>query len=358
MPNIAFAPSVPNSFINFFNLMDALALQANIVSFNPSQVTATLGTTTFTIQGTGLSTSVIGPEIYLTGGTVSSITITENGTDTLFLTGAAFNAAAYHTAVLAEEAAANSPALETFFSRLGYTYTGTAGADVLLASARSGDNVLINLRGADTIDLAGGNDNFFLGNGNDTGLGGKGNDSILGGNGNDVLLGQAGNDVLNGGNNNDELRGGTGNDIITGGAGNDKLIGDTGNDRLTDGTGNDLLVGGAGVDRLTAGLGRDTLTGGTERDDFIFASAADMGNGATRDRITDFISGLDKINLAGMSLDAFINGAAFSGTQAEARFVVSGNNGLLQIDTDGNGTMNASLLLVGVTSLAGTDLLL
>lgn len=358
MPNIAFGPSVPNSFTNFINLMDALGTQATIQTFNPLQVTATLGTTTFTIQGTGLSTTVGVNGIYLTGGNITSITVNENGTDTVFLTGAAISAANYHTAVLAEEAAANSPALEAFFGRLGYTYTGTTGADVLLSTARSSDNVLINLSGADTVNLLGGDDNFFLGGGNDTGRGGIGNDSLLGGNGNDSLLGEAGNDFLNGGNNSDALRGGIGNDILTGGAGNDKLYGDAGRDRLEGGAGNDLLVGGAGADRLTGGRGQDTLTGGTERDDFVFATAADMGSGATRDRITDFVSGLDKINLVGLSLDAFINGAAFSGTQAEARFVVSGNSGVLQIDTDGNGTLNASLLLVGVTSLAGTDLLL
>jgi len=380
MTNIAFAPGVANSFANLFNLLDVFALQADIASFSPVQVTATLGTTTFTLQGTNLSTSVIGTDIFLTGGMVDSITINENGIDTIFVTSAGLSASAFHTAVLAELATSNSPALEAFLGGLGYTYTGTTGADVLLATTRSSDNVLINLSGADTVNLLGGNDNFFLGIGNDTGNGGNGNDTLIGGNGQDLLLGVAGNDSLNGGNGNDVLRGGGGNDVLNAGAGNDKLFGDLGADRLiggggndaltgglggdalAGGAGNDVLSGGVGLDRLTAGLGRDVLTGGpvggTERDVFIFASAAEIGDGANRDRITDFVSGVDKINLAGLSLDAFRGGLAFTGTQNEARFVVSGGNGFLQIDSDGNGTVNASLLLVGVTNLLVTDLLL
>lgn len=362
MTNIAFDATVTNGFVRFINLMEGFDLSGVGSSFSPVQVIAVVGTTTYTIQGTLLETSVIGSKIYLTGGTVDSITINENGTDTVLVTNAAMNAADLHTAVLAEEAAPTGPSLENFIGGQGFIYTGTAGADVLLASARSSDNVLVNLRGADLVSLAGGNDNFFLGNGNDTGNGGIGNDSLNGGYGNDSLTGWTGNDVLNGGADNDVLRAGSGNDRTYGGAGNDRLYGEQGNDGLNGGNGNDLLAGGAGYDRLSAGLGRDSLTGslanGTDRDDFIFASAAEIGSGINRDRITDFDTGIDKINLVGLNLDAFIGGAAFSGTQAEARFIVSGANGLLQVDTDGNGTLNASLLLVGVTSIAALDLLL
>lgn len=358
MTNIAFDASVTNGFVRFINLMDVFVEQASITAFTPQTVTATFGTTTFTFQGTALSTNVGLDGTYLISGTINSITINENGTDTVLVTNAGLDAASLYNATLAEEAATSGPSLETFLGGQGFIYAGTAGADVLLSSARSSDNVLINLRGADRVSLGDGNDNFFLGNGNDTGSGGVGNDTLNGGNGNDALNGWADNDVLNGGAGNDVLRGGTGNDLLNGNAGNDRLFGEAGNDRLLGGAGNDALSGGAGTDRLTAGLGRDTLTGGFDRDDFVFASAAEIGSGINRDRIMDFDTGVDKINLVGLNLDAFIGSAAFSGTQAEARFVVSGGNGVLQVDADGNGTSEASLLLVGVTSLAALDLLL
>jgi Ca2+-binding RTX toxin-like protein len=359
MTNIAFAPNVPNSFVNFFNLMDVLTQQASIDSFTPVTVVASFGTTQFTIQGTGLSVQLSPGDSDLISGAIDSITIRENGVDTIFLTAAGLSAAKMYAATLAEEATPGTPnALEKFLGGLGYNYTGTAGADVLLANARSSDNVLINLRAADTVNLAGGDDNFFLGAGNDTGRGGAGNDTLLGSSGNDQLLGQTGNDSLNGGGGNDRLYGGTENDRLSGSLGNDRLYGEAGNDRLDGSSGADLLVGGGGLDRLIAGTGRDTLTGGADRDDFVFARAADLGTGANRDRITDFVSGLDKINLVGLNLDAFVGATAFSGTQAEARFVLSGGDGLLQVDSDGNGTLDASLLLVGVTCITAADLLL
>lgn len=94
------------------------------------------------------------------------------------------------------------------------------------------------------------------------------------------------------------------------------------------GAGNDILMGndvankldaGAGNDTLTGGLGNDTLTGGTGSDKFVFA------NDKSTDTITDFQTGVDKIDLTGV-------------TGATAAYVsYNASTHQVQIDTDHNG---------------------
>jgi Ca2+-binding RTX toxin-like protein len=74
------------------------------------------------------------------------------------------------------------------------------------------------------------------------------------------------------------------------------LFGDAGNDHLFGSDGNDQLTGGAGDDVLTGGVGNDT---------FNFSTA----EGDERDVITDFQSGQDVVNLAGVdaNFDVFAN---------------------------------------------------
>ena len=52
------------------------------------------------------------------------------------------------------------------------------------------------------------------------------------------------------------------------------------------------VIGGSGDDRLVSGLGRDVLAGGPGADRFVF-----LNNDALEDTITDFVSGLDQIDL-------------------------------------------------------------
>ena len=133
--------------------------------------------------------------------------------------------------------------------------------------------------------------NKFIGNGgNDTLTGGGGNDTLSGGNGNDSIIAGAGNDSVSGG---------YGNDIVLAGSGSDTVKGGNDNDVLLGGTGNDSLIGGQGVDLIQGGPGRDTMTGGTEADTFRFVAVADSGvTATTRDFITDFVHGVDKVDLS------------------------------------------------------------
>jgi Ca2+-binding RTX toxin-like protein len=269
---------------------------------------------------------------------------------------------------------------------VGDQFTGTGIADNFVGNA-----------GADNANGAGGNDTLTGGAGDDTLAGGAGNDSLTGGLGNDSLNGGGGNDtlvvadagdivvggagtdlvqallasftlgadvenltfvgvgafsgtgnavanVINGGAAGDTLNGAGGNDTLNGNGGNDLLLGDAGADQLNGGLGNDSLDGGAAGDQLTGGEGTDRLTGGAGADDFIFGSLADLGVGAARDVITDFLAGTDQIVLT--AIDA--NGAAagngafgFRGQQAfngvgQVRFVNTGGNTIVQLNTDGN----------------------
>ncbi|MEG9380162.1 VWA domain-containing protein [Vibrio cholerae] len=98
----------------------------------------------------------------------------------------------------------------------------------------------------------------------------------------------------------DMLIGGAGNDILFGQGGNDWLDGGVGKDTLYGGSGNDTLIGGEGNDILIGGLGDDILTGGSGEDLFKWVNGDLDGS---RDRITDFKIGEDKIDLS----DLFVN---------------------------------------------------
>ena len=85
------------------------------------------------------------------------------------------------------------------------------------------------------------------------GNGSEGDDIIQGGNAVDLLLGGAGNDVIHGGGDADALMGGSGDDSLNGDVGDDVLTGGIGNDELRGGTGSDSYL-------LHWGMGQDTLT--------------------------------------------------------------------------------------------------
>jgi Ca2+-binding RTX toxin-like protein len=127
------------------------------------------------------------------------------------------------------------------------------------------------------------------------------------------------------------------------------LTGSQFNDVLTGGAGNDILAGGAGNDVLNGGKGFDYLTGGAGSDTFRFS-----GSTANADRITDFVSGQDKIQIHAIflknmgigriSTTAFTQGlTAKTGAQ---HFVYDNTKGNLWYDADGSGKMKA--VLIGV----------
>ncbi len=111
-----------------------------------------------------------------------------------------------------------------------------------------------------------------------------------------------------------------------------------GDDTISGGTLEDFLVGGAGADRLNGREGNDSFIGGGGADVFAFTTMP--GN----DRILDFASGLDKIDLS-----------AFGITAANVRSTKTDANTLIDVDADRNGTFDFQITLVNAPPPAPTD---
>jgi len=265
------------------------------------------------------------------------------------------------------------------------------------------------------------NNDMFGGIAPDMFYGGDGHDALNGGAGDDSLFGEAGHDMLTGGLGADYMEGGDGNDgyvvdnigdtvieaagggidqvyvslaayslpdevenlsysggggfagsgnglanVMQSSSGNDALSGLAGNDELRGGSGDDVLDGGEGDDLLVGGGGADVLTGGAGADNFRFGSY-ESGTGVYSDRITDFTSGEDVIDLSGIDANlwasgnqafSFIGGAAFSGIAGELRFTFNGTDGWLQADTDGDGLSDYEIVFSGPVTPLVTDLIL
>jgi serralysin len=254
----------------------------------------------------------------------------------------------------------------TGFSLSSGEFYGGDGADVLtnarFAYGDAGDDyiygVVFALGGAgdDTLVGTDGYNGLFGDEGQDLIRGNSGNDYIESGADKDRVYGDDGNDYIECYLGNDRAYGGKGLDKIYGELDNDLIDGGKGNDSLFGGDGRDALIGGLGKDTLKGGLGKDQLTGNAGRDVFLFASITEAGLGGNQDEITDFSSGLDKIDIKGLGAGlVFIGTDAFSATAGEVRFDAVTQR--LLIDVFGTGSADASLLL-NVTALDGGDLIL
>ena len=209
--------------------------------------------------------------------------------------------------------------------------------------------------------------------------------------GNDTLLSTSGNDTLNGGSGNDTgsyataAAGVTVDLSLTGpqntvGAGTDtlvsieNLVGSAFNDNLFGTDWNNALTGGAGNDRLTGRDGRDTLTGGLGSDMFDFnATDESPANAVTRDVITDFQPGVDRIDLSTIDANWWKSGNQgfrFIGTQdfqyrpGELRYEIIDQAGtandvtIVYGDIDGNSSSDFQIELMGLHSLSSHDFIL
>jgi Ca2+-binding RTX toxin-like protein len=125
-----------------------------------------------------------------------------------------------------------------------------------------------------------------------------------------------------------------------------KFVGTQGNDSLIGGLGRDALSGGDGDDFLAGGTGVDTLSGGNGSDIFRF------GGNTETDRITDFVSGTDRIELdiklyktltpSGLDSSAFLLGNA--ATNGDERLIYDQSKGALYYDADGSGRVAPVLI--------------
>lgn len=299
-------------------------------------------------------------------------------------------------------------------SRFGGLSAFTIAADTIIENAVTGDgndritgndadNQLHGMRGNDTIIGGKGDDLLYGGTGDDTLEGGAGKDTLDGGDGFDTasfvgalagvtvdlgitgaqttgdgietligierLVGSRFRDhltaavagsTLDGRNGNDIITGRSGDDHLIGGGGNDVIVGGAGDDRIDGGFDRDTLSGGDGEDILDGGSNSDTLTGGAGFDTFLFA------NTGSRDVITDFMSGIDKIDLH--LIDAIFNNALFDPFTfiGDAAFTAAGqlhtyiDSGLLFLagDINGDGTADLTIEFANAASFVASDLIL
>ena len=153
-----------------------------------------------------------------------------------------------------------------------------------------------------------------------------------------------------------------------GGGGNDTLIASDTGSQLSGGGGNDTLIGSDGSDKLIGGSGVDNLSGGSGGDTFIFLLGDSSAASGQHDRITDFISGADRIDLSGYdaisstgSYDQFkfISTSAFHGTAGELNYFYNSSTGVttLQGDTNGDGGADFAIDLAGNIAVTQADLI-
>ncbi len=162
--------------------------------------------------------------------------------------------------------------------------------------------------------------------------------------------------------------GGTVDGTIHGGAGSDTILGGLADDVIFGEAGDDVLKGGNGDDTITGGPGRDMMSGGHGFDTFNFNSLADSAANGQRNHILDFKQGEDVIDLSTIDAKAGVNGnqafhfigsAPLSGTaKGELHAVNSGANTLVAGDTNGDGSADFSILVVGVHGLTAEDFVL
>jgi Ca2+-binding RTX toxin-like protein len=224
--------------------------------------------------------------------------------------------------------------------------SGSSGSDTLVGNL--GNNVLDGGRGGDSLTGGAGDDTYKVDSGLDqvTELAGQGTDTIisqvpqlLAANVENLTLADLAGNI--------EGTGNAANNVIVGNNFANLLDGAAGNDTLKGQGGDDTLLGGAGDDTLSGGLGRDVLVGGAGADHFVFDSV--ISSGTNVDRIMDFASGQDKIDLSaaiftgvgtpGNTLNGpdFVSGAGAVAHDASDHVIHDTNTGMVYYDADGSG---------------------
>ena len=132
-------------------------------------------------------------------------------------------------------------------------------------------------------------------------------------------------------------------------------VGLNGNDALIGGDQPDLLIGLKGNDRLVGNRGGDVLIGGKGKNKFVYATIKDSPNrNGEQDQILGF-GKKDKLDLSGFNQKLrFIGSDGFKGTAGDVRF----KKETLQMDHDGDGSADFAVLMSGVNSLKGSNLIL
>ncbi len=255
-------------------------------------------------------------------------------------------------------------------------------------------NTTISFSGIERINASfgAGADNVTLGAGNDTMRGGLGNDILNAGLGSDTMdwrdataginvsVNGAGagvatavgidTDTFTGfenfllGSGDDRIKTYGADNMIDGGLGDDTLRGGGGVNTLLGGDGDDNIIGGGRRDYITGGLGGDNIEAGGGVTRYLYNDAAESGTTvATRDRITNFLIGTDKIDLR--AIDAIAGGTddafnflgevgAFTGI-GDIRLEQIGLNTLVRLNLDADPGTEMMIMLTNITAASVTS---
>lgn len=216
---------------------------------------------------------------------------------------------------------------------LGNSIIGNSGANAITGG--SGADIIDGGLGADTMSGLAGDDTYFVGQTGDKVIerAGEGIDTVI----TDLASYTLSDNVEN---------------LTFSGATSFSGVGNALANTLRGGDKADVLNGGAGADILIGGAGADRLTGGAGADAFVLAAA---GQG---DVITDFESGVDKIQVATASLGVSAPGAVSFRLSTAA--TVSGPTIIYDKATGGvfwdatGGDAKDQVLLVGLSNKPAT----
>ena len=125
-----------------------------------------------------------------------------------------------------------------------------------------------------------------------------------------------------------------------------------GNIRVFGGTGSDTITTGAGADRLFGGGGADILNGGAGADIFLYDAVA-QSTGASYDRVTGFVSGVDRFDfdVTVTGVDATVSTGTLSTASFDANLAAAIGAGQLAAN-------HAVLFQASAGSLAGQTFLI
>jgi serralysin len=146
--------------------------------------------------------------------------------------------------------------------------------------------------------------------------------------------------------------------------------GNVANALLFDGDTRSLIenaIGSSGGDRIIANQAANVLTGNAGADVFQWTAGTHAGIGTLADKITDFLSGTDKIDLGDVDsftgttftndTFTFIGTAAFTAAN-QLRYDVIDGNAHIYADLNNNHVADFEIVLTGVTTLTGIDFIL
>jgi len=141
------------------------------------------------------------------------------------------------------------------------------------------------------------------------------------------------------------------------------FIGTSQDDTFVGNSGNDVLTGNAGADTFVFGNVHEQVVTGTATEVQSYVDTAFSLTGV--DTITDFLSGVDKIqlnldqyaSLAGFSVANLVSGAGAVAADADDYLLFNSTSNTLSYDADGNGAGAAVDIaqLLGVTTFTASD---